>query len=56
MTYLLDTDHITLLQRATGRESALLQARLAQYPLAELAFPIISLHEQVIGRVPWGCG
>lgn len=49
MTYLLDTDHITLLQRATGRPYARLQARLAQYPLAELAFAIISLHEQVIG-------
>ena len=49
MTYLLDTDHITLLQRATGREYARLQARIAQYPLAELAFPIISLHEQVMG-------
>ena len=49
MTYLLDTDHITLLQRATGPAYARLQARIAQYPLAELAFPIISLHEQVMG-------
>jgi len=49
VTYLLDTDHITLLQRATGQASARLQARLAQYPRAELAFAIISLHEQVIG-------
>ena len=49
MTYLLDTDHITLLQRATGREYARLQARIAQHPLAELAFAIISLHEQVVG-------
>jgi tRNA(fMet)-specific endonuclease VapC len=46
---LLDTDHITLLQRATGREYALLRTRIAQYPPADLAFPIISLHEQVIG-------
>lgn len=49
MTYLLDTDHITLLQRATGPAYARLQARLAQYPLAELAFAIISLHAQVVG-------
>ena len=49
MTYLLDTDHITLLQRATGRAYATLRTRLAQHPPTELAFPIISLHEQVIG-------
>jgi tRNA(fMet)-specific endonuclease VapC len=49
VTYLLDTDHITLLQRATGPAYAALQARLAQHPPTELAFPIISLHEQVVG-------
>ena len=49
MRYLWDTDHITLLQRATGPAYVTLRARMAQYPLAELAFPIISLHEQVVG-------
>ena len=49
MTYLLDTDHITLLQRETGPAYATLRARLAQHPPEELAFPIISLHEQVMG-------
>jgi tRNA(fMet)-specific endonuclease VapC len=49
VTYLLDTDHITLLQRATGQAYARLQARIVQYPLAELAFAIISLHAQVVG-------
>ena len=49
MTYLLDTDHITILQRETGRAYATLRARLAQHPPEELAFPIISLHEQVMG-------
>ena len=49
MTYLLDTDHITILQRETGRDYAMLQARLAQHPPLALAFPIISLHEQVMG-------
>jgi tRNA(fMet)-specific endonuclease VapC len=49
VTYLLDTDHITLLQRATGQAYATLRTRLAQHPPTELAFPIISLHEQVIG-------
>ena len=49
MTSLLDTDHITMLQRETGRAYATLRARLAQRPPEELAFPIISLHEQVMG-------
>jgi tRNA(fMet)-specific endonuclease VapC len=49
VTYLLDTDHITLLQRATGPASGALQAQLAQHPSTELAFAIISLHEQVVG-------
>jgi tRNA(fMet)-specific endonuclease VapC len=49
VTYLLDTDHITMLQRETGQEYATLQARLAQHPPEDLAFSIISLHEQVVG-------
>jgi tRNA(fMet)-specific endonuclease VapC len=49
VTYLLDTDHITLLQRETGDAFRRLRARLAQIPPTALAFPIISLHEQVLG-------
>jgi tRNA(fMet)-specific endonuclease VapC len=49
VTYLLDTDHITILQRETGPAYATLQARLAPHPPTELAFPIISLHEQTMG-------
>jgi tRNA(fMet)-specific endonuclease VapC len=49
VTYLLDTDHITILQRETGRAYDALRVRLAQYPPTALAFPIISLHEQAMG-------
>jgi tRNA(fMet)-specific endonuclease VapC len=49
VTSWLDTGHITRWQPATGREYASLQARLAQQPPEDLAFPIISLHEQVMG-------
>lgn len=49
MTYLLDTDHTTILQRETGRAYDALRVRLAQYPPTALAFPIISLHEQAMG-------
>jgi tRNA(fMet)-specific endonuclease VapC len=47
--YLLDTDHITLLQRATGPAFATLQTRIAQKPVADLAVSILSLHEHVVG-------
>jgi len=49
VTSLLDTDHSTILQRETGRAYATRRARRAQHPPEELAFPIISLHEQVVG-------
>lgn len=48
MKYLLDTDHISILQRRTGPEYAILAARVAPHA-AELAFPIVSFHEQVLG-------
>jgi tRNA(fMet)-specific endonuclease VapC len=37
------------MQRETGEAFARLQARLAQYLPEDLAFPIISLHAQVVG-------
>ncbi|OUL36471.1 twitching motility protein PilT [Nostoc sp. T09] len=49
MRYLLDTDHISFLQRRSGAEYATLAARIAQYPPTDFAFSIISFHEQVIG-------
>jgi len=49
MKYLLDTDHISLLQRQTGVDYARLTARIARHRSTEVAFSIISFHEQVIG-------
>lgn len=49
MTYLLDTDHISILQRATGEDFARLLAQVAPCAPTALAFSIISLHEQVVG-------
>ncbi len=49
MTYLLDTDHITMLQRETGPAYATLRARLARHSPEELALSIVSLHEQMMG-------
>lgn len=49
MKYLLDTDHISFLQRRSALEYANLTARIAQHSSADFAFSIISLHEQVLG-------
>jgi tRNA(fMet)-specific endonuclease VapC len=47
--YLLDTDHISFLQRRSGPEYAALAARLARHSPADFAFSIVSFHEQVVG-------
>ena len=49
MKYLLDTDHISFLQLRSGPEYAALSARMAQHPLADFTFSIVSFHEQVLG-------
>jgi tRNA(fMet)-specific endonuclease VapC len=49
MSFLLDTDHISILQKQSGPEYASLIARIAQVRRADLAFCIISFHEQVLG-------
>jgi tRNA(fMet)-specific endonuclease VapC len=47
--YLLDTDHISILQLRVGPEYAALAARIALHSAADLAFSVISFHEQVLG-------
>lgn len=49
MKFLLDTDHISILQRQTSAECKTLEGHLAQHPAADIAFPIVSFHEQVLG-------
>lgn len=49
MTFLLDTDHISILQREAGSEFARLAARVARYDPAEIALSVVSFHEQVLG-------
>jgi tRNA(fMet)-specific endonuclease VapC len=49
MKFLLDTDHISILQKQSGPEYTALMARIAQVPRADLAFCIVSFHEQVLG-------
>lgn len=49
MKFLLDTDHISILQRQSGPEFIALASRIAQQELSDLAFCIVSFHEQVLG-------
>ena len=49
MKYLLDTDHISFLQRRTGSEHAALTTRMALHTPADFAFSVVSFHEQVLG-------
>ena len=49
MKYLLDTDHISFLQRRSSLEFSRLALRMAQHPISDFALSVVSFHEQVIG-------
>lgn len=49
MKYLLDTDHISVLQRQSGLAFVVLSARIASCSHSDLALSVISFHEQVLG-------
>ena len=49
MKFLLDTDHISILQRQAGPEFVALFARIGRQQPEDLAFSVVSFHEQVLG-------
>lgn len=49
MKFLLDTDHISILQQQASPAYATLMTRIAQVSRADLVFCIVSFHEQVLG-------
>lgn len=49
MTYLLDTDHLSILQRKAGAEYLRLSKWMAQFTPVDFACCVVSLHEQVVG-------
>ncbi|NJK71953.1 MAG: type II toxin-antitoxin system VapC family toxin [Synechococcaceae cyanobacterium SM2_3_60] len=49
MTYLLDTDHLSILQRQTGRDFDNLLTRMSLYPMSDFAVSVVTLHEQILG-------
>ncbi len=49
MKYLLDTDHLSILQRQAGTDFSNLSTRMAQYPLSDFAVSTVTFHEQMLG-------
>lgn len=49
MKYLLDTDHISFLQRGSGVEFTHLIERMSEHSPSDFALSIVSFHEQIIG-------
>jgi tRNA(fMet)-specific endonuclease VapC len=49
LKYLLDTDHISVIQQQSGPDYTALAARIAPHPRTDLALSIVSFHEQVLG-------
>ena len=49
MTYLLDTDHLSILQRKAGSDYLRLSTWMAQFTALDFACCVVSLHEQVVG-------
>jgi hypothetical protein len=47
--YILDTDHVGILQRAAGREYLALSRRIARCSQTDLYVTIVSLHGQFLG-------
>jgi tRNA(fMet)-specific endonuclease VapC len=47
--YILDTDHVGILQRASGPEYGVLAQRIALYSQADFFVTIVSFHEQILG-------
>ncbi len=45
MKYLLDTDHLSILQRQTGQDYINISARMAQYPLSDFTVSSVTFHE-----------
>jgi tRNA(fMet)-specific endonuclease VapC len=49
MKYLLDTDHLSILQRQTGLKYDNLSRKMANYPLSDFFISIVTLQEQMLG-------
>jgi tRNA(fMet)-specific endonuclease VapC len=49
MRYLLDTDHLSILQRQAGQDYSNLSTRMAHYSPSDFAVSTVTFHEQMLG-------
>ncbi|NER92471.1 MAG: type II toxin-antitoxin system VapC family toxin [Symploca sp. SIO1B1] len=49
MRYLLDTDHLSILQRQAGQDYNRLSRRMANHPLSDFTVSTVTFHEQMLG-------
>ena len=49
MIFLLDTDHLSILQRQTAPEYPALASKIGRISPSDLALSLVSFHEQVLG-------
>ena len=49
MKYLLDTDHLSIVQRKAGKDYQNLSRRMADYLLSDFTVSTITFHEQILG-------
>lgn len=49
MRYLLDTDHLSILQRPSSADYVILTGRMDQHPKTDFAASVVSFHEQSLG-------
>ncbi len=47
--YLLDTDHLVILQHEADRHFVALQERMSQHRPEDFALSVVSFHEQMLG-------
>jgi tRNA(fMet)-specific endonuclease VapC len=47
--YLLDSDHLSILQRPSSADYLILSSRIDQHPATDFAVSVVSFHEQTIG-------
>ena len=49
MTHLLDTDHLSILQRRAGLDYTVLVANMVRHDESDIGVCVVSLHEQALG-------
>ena len=49
MKYLLDSDHLSILQRPSSPEYVILTGRMDHHPTTDFAASVVSFHEQTLG-------